>query len=142
MFDSWKQRRQLRQKIILLQKQRDSIADPLANLEQLTKISKNIGGCKMQIDAIDTDRLMNTVHKLGIELPAKKADWWWDDMDDVGPEDYRSYLTERGKMGVSKLIRDERKKNIEWWAKIIGTVITLLTGLVGSIIGVLAILYK
>jgi hypothetical protein len=63
-------------------------------------------------------------------------------LDYVGVDDFRHYLTDIGKAGVSKLIREEKRKNIEWRVKIIITILTALTGLIGSTIGVLSVLKK
>ncbi|HEX8634303.1 MAG TPA: hypothetical protein VF703_09160 [Pyrinomonadaceae bacterium] len=105
---------------------------------------------------IQTDQLKRRALLLGIEIPSNPT-WWWEDFDNFGGsieqyelerDDY-TYLTDAGKVGVRKLIRDEqrkelewKRKNIEWWIKIIVTLITALTGLVGSLIGVFAILRK
>ena len=141
MFDEWRERRSLQREINLLEKE-ESTLDGLADQEKLAKLHIKLSGRQLRLAVIDTDRLLRKVRQLGIELPSKKDSWWWDDMDYAGPDDYRSYLTDIGKAGVSKLIREERKKNIEWWIKIVVTIITALTGLVGSLIGVLSVLNK
>jgi hypothetical protein len=141
MFEVWRERRSLKREINLLQKE-EATLDGLADHEKLTKLHIKISSRQRRLDAVDTDRLMRKVRQLGIELPSKKESWWWDDMDYVGPEDASYYLTDIGKAGVSKLIREERRKNIEWWIKIVVTIITALTGLVGSLIGVLSVLNK
>jgi hypothetical protein len=141
MLDEWRERRSLRREIKLL-KQEESALDGLADQEKIAKLHIKLSGCQLRLAIIETDSLLRKVRKLSIELPPKKESWWWDDLDYVGPDDWRSYLTDIGKAGVSKLIREERKKNIEWWVKIVVTVITALTGLVGSLIGVLSVLNK
>lgn len=141
MFREWKEARSLKREISLLQKQQFRL-DPLADQEKKAKLAIRISDRQQRLAAIDTDRIFLKVRKLGIELPSGKDSWWWDDMDYVGPDDSRSYLTNIGKAAVSKLIREERRKNIEWWVKIIVTVITALTGLVGALIGVFSLLKK
>lgn len=111
---------------------------------------------KLATERRETDTLKHEALKLGIEIPNHSA-WWWDDVENFGGslqnweivKDEFTYLTDVGKIGVRKLIRDEKRKeiewkrkNIEWWIKIIVTVITALTGLVGALIGVFAILRK
>jgi hypothetical protein len=141
MFDEWRERRSLQRGINLLKKE-ESTFDGLEDQEKLAKLHIKLSGRELRLAVIDTDRLLRKVRQLGIELPPKKDSWWWDDMDYAGPDDYRSYLTDIGKASVSKLIREERRKNIEWWVKIVVTIITALTGLVGSLIGVLSVLNK
>ena len=104
----------------------------------------------------ETDKLEGEALKLGIEIPSHES-WWWDDFDnfDGSPQDWEllgkdyTYLTDLGKAGVRKLIRDEQRKEdewrrarVEWRVKIIVSIISALTGLVGALIGVLAILRR
>lgn len=139
MFDEWKERRSLQREINLLQRE-ESTLHGLVDQEKLAKLHIKISGRQQRLAVIDTDRLLRQVRELGIELPTKKESWWEDDLDYVGPADCSSWLTGIGKAGVSKLIREERRKNIEWWVKIVVTVVTALTGLVGTLIGVLSVL--
>jgi hypothetical protein len=94
-----------------------------------------------RINMLETDQILEKAESYGIELPKDKSRWWWDDIDYEG-ENFRSYLTEAGKAGVKKMIRDERRLTVEWWVKIIVGILAALTGLVGSIIGVLSVLKK
>lgn len=140
MFDEWRERRRLKREIGLLEKEQselDNVADKERLSETYTKIRKHY----QRLSGINTDNLMKQVHHYGIELP-KKHEWWWDDFDYEGADNFRSYLTDIGIAYVSKLIQKKRRKNTEWWVKIIVTVLTALTVLAGSIIGVLAILKK
>ncbi|MEN3325624.1 MAG: hypothetical protein V7638_431 [Acidobacteriota bacterium] len=141
MFDAWREARTLRREIDLLQKERLKL-DRAANEDELAGLSIKISDRQQRLAVIDTDRLLLKVRQLGIELPSGKENWWWDDLDYVGPDDSRSYLTDIGKSAVSKLIREERRKNVEWWVKIIVTLTTALTGLVGALIGVFSLLKK
>jgi hypothetical protein len=100
-------------------------------------------------ERLETMALLRKALKWGIDIPNNKG-WWEDDkpytggMTDidmlVAIGDQR--LTALGRAGVKRLIREERRKSIEWWIKVIVTVITALTGLVGALIGVFAILRK
>lgn len=60
-----------------------------------------------------------------------------------------SYLTEQGKAGVRKLIKEEirkedewRRARISWKVGIVVSIISAITGLVGALIGIFAILKK
>jgi hypothetical protein len=72
----------------------------------------------------ETDALEQQAISLGIDIP-KNAVWWWDDADEYsGPADMMEYvvqyyLTPKGKAGVKRLIREERRKDIEWQRKAI-----------------------
>lgn len=104
----------------------------------------------------ETDSLRRRAMELGIEIPPN-PDWWWDDFESFGgPPDMWEvvkddfiYLTETGKFGVRKLIKQElrkedewRRTRIEWRIKLIVSIITAVTGLAGAAIGIIAILKK
>lgn len=104
----------------------------------------------------ETDGLKRRALELGIEIP-QNSDWWFDDFEGFGGDlqtweivkDEYTYLTEIGKAGVRKLIRNElrkedewRRARIEWKIRLIVTIITAITGLLGALIGIIAILKK
>jgi hypothetical protein len=96
-------------------------------------------------EAKETDELLRQVLELGVEIP-KHPEWWFDDVENYsGPAalaefSIRNYLTDDGKIGVSGLIREKRAqitdRRIKWACQIIAAV----TGLLGSLIGILAII--
>ena len=97
-------------------------------------------------EARETAELEREALRLGIDIP-RHASWWWDDSEQFRgvPSDQMEdlvsyYLTKQGRAGVRRLIREEKRKNIEWWLKVVGSVITLITGLVGTLIGLFAVL--
>ncbi len=148
MLDSWKENRMLKRKKADLEKQKAGLIKDFVpefegdnpNSKELSRLSLKLYECNRRINTIETERLLRKATKLGIDFPDKPG-WWWNDIDDEGVN-YRNYLTDSGEAGVLRLIREERRKSVEWWVKIIGGVITLLTGLAGSIIGIIAILKK
>jgi hypothetical protein len=92
----------------------------------------------------ETDALEQQAISLGIDIP-KNADWWWDDADEYsGPADMMEYvvqyyLTPKGKAGVKRLIREERRKDIEWQRKAIHWKLTIAGMIVGWVLGALGI---
>lgn len=120
----------------------NSIALLDANSEELKKKGGRLFRIRQELEGLETDEIMAKVYRLGIELPEKRADWWWDDLDYMGPDSFRSYLTPKGKSYVWKLIKDERKKNVEFWIKTIGGFIPMLTALAGTVAAILAVLSK
>lgn len=145
MFDEWKEKRKLRREIKLLEKERFALDiqkplfDGVPKPSEISEVNSKLFNRNRELAAIETDQLYRKAQKFGIEFPKNKHNWWWDDIDHEG-ENFRNYLTDIGKASVLRLIREERRKDIEWWVKIIGGVITLLTGLAGSIIGIIAVL--
>lgn len=90
-----------------------------------------------------TDDLIAKAQSYGIELPlpSAKKHWWWDDIDYAG-NDFRNYLTDTGKAGAKKLIQEEWRKSVTWWIATFISILTALTGLVGAIIGAIALWKK
>ncbi|CAN5363106.1 hypothetical protein BH20ACI1_BH20ACI1_01540 [soil metagenome] len=141
MFDERSKRRSLKREIVFLEKEKSKL-DELTDKKELWALNAKVFECHQKLDAIDTDRLLKKAQQLGIEISPDKKNWWWDDFDDAGADNFRHYLTDIGKAGISKLIKEEKRENIEWWVKMFVAIITALTGLIGSIIGVVAVLRK
>jgi hypothetical protein len=110
---------------------------------------------RLKREAQLTAELQRQVLELGIDVPSHTG-WWWDDSEDFGgvnPDQLEYcvtyYLTDQGKAGYRKLIREEREKLKEERAKIIDRrirwscqIIAAITGLAGAAIGILAMLRK
>lgn len=99
---------------------------------------------ELEREAEETDELLRQALELNVDIPNKPA-WWFDDTEQYsGPAEMaefgiRNYLTEDGKVGVKGLIREKRAvirdRRIRWACQIIAA----MTGLLGSLIGILAI---
>ena len=94
-----------------------------------------------------TDRVCGELVRRGID-PPRGHGMWWDDMEDHGGtiEEIEVatnlYLTEKGEAAAKRLIREDKRRNLEWWIKVIGSIIAFVTGLLGALIGVIAVLKK
>lgn len=149
MFDRWRERRQLPRKISVLEKKtagwdwraEDWFGKDSELAQEQKKLRNELYPLKERLDSIETKRLTSKAQRLGIDLPAKPQ-WWWDDSEALGPEDANYYLTDIGKAGVTKLIRDERRKNIEWQVKTITPIIGALISLLGLIVALVTISKK
>ena|SRR5258707_8852059 len=98
-------------------------------------------------EADETDTLIAELQRRGIPLPKGKQ-FWFDDLEEQSGTleeielSTRSYFTPAGKYEANRLIRIDKRGNVEWWIKIIGQVGALVTGILGALIGVLAFLKK
>jgi hypothetical protein len=98
----------------------------------------------LQLVELETDRLVKKAQRMGIEIP-RKDNWWWEDETFDGPMisngvyEGKFYLTEWGKAGVSKLIREERRKSIEWWIKVITPILSAIIALLGLIVALVTV---
>jgi hypothetical protein len=88
-----------------------------------------------RLNFIRTLKLLRKANKLGIEVPDKQTDWFTDAYNVQADATYK-VLTELGEARVRNLIRKQRREDMEWWIKVIGA----LTGLIGVLIGLVAIL--
>ena len=98
-------------------------------------------------EAAETDKLIEELQRRGIDPPADPS-FWFDDLEEQGgtleeiEARYRNYLTPQGKARAHALIRKDKRQNVEWWVKIIGSVAAFITGILGALIGLLAFLWK
>jgi hypothetical protein len=88
-----------------------------------------------RLDAIKTRKLLEKARKMGIEVPAKNSEWF-NQQENVYTEETYTMLSWDGEAKLRKLIRKQRRENMDWWLKII----TAFTGLIGTLIGLIAIL--
>ena len=98
-------------------------------------------------EAVETDTVIAELQRRGIPLP-HGSEFWFNDMEEQSGTleeielSTRSYFTPAGKAEANHQIKLDRRRNIEWWVKIIGQIGVLLTGLLGALIGLLAIIRK
>src|ERR1044071_3536605 len=121
MFDEWKQRRELKKRITELQGL-EAKSRLRANSDSPESVPElhgfEISVRQRQLAELETNRLVRKASRLGIQIPQQES-WWWEDEafegETIGDAVYtgKYYLTEFGKVGVSKLIREERRKTIE-----------------------------
>jgi hypothetical protein len=158
MFDERRKLRKLRKKIALLEEEEFSLRagrdigehpdDVPAKVEQYGRnaIIINLNHLSIQLAELETNRLVRKAQRLGIEIP-RTDNWWWEDekVAEVINGEYHGkyYLSDIGKAGVSKLIRDEKRKSIEWWIKtVIVPLLTVLISALGLIVALVSISKK
>ncbi len=90
-----------------------------------------------ELRQMDSDWLRWRVEQLGVDIESNSDLWFHRKLDG---EIYS--LTSLGRNAVSKLLREESRKTVEWWVKNIGGILVLLTGLIGTIIGLISVLRK
>lgn len=82
-------------------------------------------------------KLTRKATSLGIEVPDKKNEEWYWQRTSLEGEPF-TVLTDVGEAQLRTLIRKHRRETFEWWVKIISG----LTGLIGTLIGLIAVLKK
>lgn len=93
----------------------------------------------------DTRDLLDEAEVLYLPTPERGDHSKWISKDDLNSFENFSVLTPDAMTEVRSSIRKERRERretVESWAKIIGAIITILTGLVGAAIGLVAVWRK
>ena len=150
MFDEFRECRNLQREISVLEKKTagwdwraaEWFGKDSEQTKEQEKLQNKLYSLKQRLDAIETERLTKKALQLGIELLPNRT-WWWDDLDYVSsPDEATFYLTDIGKAGVSKIIREERRKNIEWWVKTITPILGALISLLGLVVALISVSKK
>jgi hypothetical protein len=98
-------------------------------------------------EAVETETLIAELQRRGISPPCG-SEFWFDDVEEQSGTleeielSTRSYFTPAGKAEANHQIKLDRRRNVEWWIKIIGQIGVLLTGVLGALIGLLTIIKK
>ena len=145
-FNARKKRRQLSAKVKESTNQWLSIRQSPDNSEKATALV-NWRKAKHALDVFESDILVNNAQRLGVDIP-KTADWWEDDYNE---QDYgglpahvlndilNRWLTPKGRLMVAKLIREERRKNVEWWVRVIAPLLGALISLLGLVVALVTV---
>jgi hypothetical protein len=101
------------------------------NLENQKKLLE----CRTNLEQVESALLLLEANGLGIEYPTQnqKPDWWI-------PNEAEPWLSEQGPIGINKLIREERRKNIDWWVKAVTPLVGALISLIGLIVALVTVL--
>lgn len=101
--------------------------------------AREVERLEAEIEKIRTGRLILKAIRLGIDLPP--TDWLYTRY--VYQPNQTTQVSTLTKLGESKLRRNiliEQRMRMEFWMKLIPPIITAVTGLLGALIGLLAIL--
>jgi len=106
----------------------------------------DLGNEEISLDAEErktiTDELIDEAHRLYLPVPLWNDQSKWD--SDYAEPPTR-YLTPQAMNELRAAIRKEqaeRRAVLEWWLKALGGAVGILTGLIGALIGLIAILKK
>lgn len=93
-----------------------------------------INDAEVEIERRKTKSLIRKARNLGIDVPVDDPEWFLERI--THNERIYKILSSTGETRLRLLIQKHRRENIEWWLKIIAA----LTGLIGTLIGLVAIL--
>jgi len=107
-------------------------------MDVLIKASKDLEPLQEELDRLTTKQLIRRAAQANIEIP--KESWHYvKDPDFPGFMPLDWYLKEPGQRTVQKLLKKERRDNIEWWIKVLGPILSLLVAILGLIVAALTI---
>jgi hypothetical protein len=91
--------------------------------------------CRIRLEQVESALLLLKANQLGLEYPthSQKPDWWTEDESEP-------YLSEQGRIGINKLIRQETRQKIDWWIKTVTPLLGALISLIGLIIALVTVL--
>src|SRR6185369_17327811 len=138
MFAEAKQRRELRKRVEearALEAPHLSWGEPDfdARSEEFLKARRKVRMAEHELDLFETDVLRERARQYGVDEPTD-ASCWADDSEAVSsPEEVTFWLTRKGQGKLRASIREQQQKNWQFWIYLI----TALTGLGGTIIGII-----
>ena len=134
-----------------LERELASLSDEYTSkLEEVRREDQNVlvqewewkSGClDTELGKIKTDKLVRRAERRGIDLCANQD--WWDSIDEgewTGMESQIKVLTDNGLAQAKRLIRDDFRQSVKWWVEVVAPVVAALTGLGGTVIGILSVL--
>ena len=139
-----KERQHLQREINLIKKRREGLrteqrANPNRQTEAaLRELRPGLKIAERNLEQFESRLLVKEALRRRIAI-SKDADWWTSDRADYEGHGWEeqfindmtaTWLSETGQAMVKRLIADDRKKNIEWWAKIVLPLLGLIVALV------------
>ena len=91
-----------------------------------------------KLEMFESSLLTIEARRLGIEIPENSQ--WGRNRNAESNGHY--WLSDFGRTGVTKLIKEERRKNIEWWIKLITPILSALISLLGLIVALVTVSKK
>lgn len=140
MFEERKERRRLEREYLQIHEDFKATNPPEKSAEYKEFVHK-LSEAHKNLKDFEDKAIKERAAKYGVHIPFENKLWWEDHLE-FG--DWRKHiqLSDIGKANVSKLIKDERRKIFGFWAAIIFSGLAGLTGIIGAIIGIVAILKK
>jgi hypothetical protein len=86
-----------------------------------------------ELHSVRSRQLVLKAQEVGVELKPD-VDWWLDE--------YLGVLSNKGITMATKLIRSERRQNVEWWVKVCTPLIAALISLLGLIVALVTVSKK
>jgi hypothetical protein len=133
----WRRRRALRREIMRLDGECEKEVQAAHVNEKMEIYSRwdfDTGWSRAELGELETERLRRRAERRGLEIPQDDV-WWIKHL-----ETNTKYLTPTARARVKRMIRQDRRESAKWWVDVLSPVLGALTGLIGALIGLLALL--
>jgi lipopolysaccharide export LptBFGC system permease protein LptF len=127
------------------QEYRQATQDPSISgrAERMRKAATNRDAISVLLDITESYHLLRKAERLSLELPKEKTDWWYSSGSIPEATDISTdVLTKKGQSRVSKLIREEHRKTLEWWARILTPILALIVSALGLLVALASLRQK
>jgi len=85
---------------------------------------------RRQLEEVESQLLIEKANGYGIDIPPT-ADWWSEDVE---------HLSAKGRLMVGRLVQAEKRKNIEWWVKVISPFLSYVITILGLLLALLVVI--
>jgi hypothetical protein len=149
-------RQQLQREINQILERREALRteqrdNPNAETEkELRSLRPTLTHAERALEQFESKLVLQEARRRGITV-SKDTDWWSTDRGDYDNhgwepqfvDDMTTYwLSGIGRAMVTRLIKDDRKKNIEWWVRIVGPLIAAAISLLGLVVALVTVAKK
>lgn len=135
-FVEWRKRRALRREIRRLDDEFDKEVQAAHVNEKLNIYSRwdfETGWSRAELGGLETRRLARRVEARGLDIPRDDASWEHHRDTDT------KYLTDAARARLRRMIRQDFRDSVKWWVDILAPLLGALTGIIGALIGLLAL---
>jgi len=140
----WKIRRALRRNVEQAHEKYQSVLrDSSRTQDVLLLAGFDLQGWRRALEQFESRLVIWKAERLAVDVPDNKErpTWWTNDSENGAPPTYH-WLTERGRLGVLRLIREERRKAWEWRVKVLTPILAILVSILALAVALITLLLR
>jgi hypothetical protein len=140
----WKTRRAMRRNLAQAHEKYQSVLrDQTRTKEALFIAGLDLESYLHILEQFESGVVIYKAERLAVDVPnqQERPTWWTHNYDDDTQPVYY-WLSKVGRLGVLRLIREERRKTWEWRIKVLTPILTILIGILGLLVALVSLLLK